>query len=118
MERSAKHDWARDARVLFPLPFQNFVPGLLVQEVVYLYHYLDVFFGRLPALAHERVVELLRRWILPLGRLVAWDGGGRAGGGKCDCLIRSGFLRDVGHLVQWINPRSSFVANRALCGSR
>lgn len=47
------------SRVLLPLPLHNLEPRLLVEEVVYLDHRLDVLLRGLPALAHERVVELL-----------------------------------------------------------
>lgn len=51
---------ARNSRVLLPLPLQDLLPRLLVQEVMYLHHHLNVLLRGLPALAYERVVELLR----------------------------------------------------------
>jgi len=65
---------------LFPL--HNLLPCLLVQEIVDKHHHLDTLLWRVPALPRERVVELLRRRVVPNIARVLSHGVFRAGNSR------------------------------------
>ena len=75
-----------NAPVDLGFPLLHLVPSLLVQKVVDLHHGLDLGFRSFPPLADQRVVELLRRRILPGSCDIAGDRRRGALGGEIDCL--------------------------------
>lgn len=72
----------KNALVNLSLPLLNFFPSLLIQEVVDLHHSLNLVFRSFPSLPDQRVVELLRRGILPVPRGIAGYGRRGAFSGK------------------------------------
>ena len=84
------------------LPLLHFVLRLLIQEIVDLHHRLDLAFWSWKSLADRRVVEVLRRRILPVPRGVARGRRFRALGGEIGGLKRRVLLREDGEAVWWV----------------
>ena len=61
-EQGCLYEPALEAR----LPLKYSLPRILVQAIVSNYHGCGIFFGYVPTLFHQRVVELLRRRVLPV----------------------------------------------------
>jgi hypothetical protein len=118
-------------------PTQNLVPCTLVEPIMYLDHSLDVLLWRLPTFTRERIVELLWGGILPgwrptflrcaavvtvrgtmsVGIAARYRGRG-AGSGERGLLGRTGRLRELRHLVEWVEPASGVIHGTLGCGGR